>query len=766
MDENIGLTSEEALRRIEQYGPNTLPEEKRHPLALFLQKFWAPIPWMLEMIIVMEISLNKFPEALIIFALLLFNASLSFFQEDRAKKALLLLKSRLEVQARALRDGQWKLLSAKELVPGDSILIRMGDIIPADVKIVSGHLLIDQSALTGESMPVDAEAGKIGYAGSIAKHGEAFATVQATGKNTYFGKTAEIVRIAKAPSHLEKAIFLIIKYLIILDAILVFAVFIYGFHRALPVNDLILFSLLLLVASVPVALPATYTLATAIGSQELIKSGVLVTRLSAIEEAAAMNILCVDKTGTITKNILEISDAHSYSSFTKGDLLFLAGAACEEATQDPLDLAILQSLKNETSIYSSMHRIGFIPFDPENKYSEAIVHFSGEEFYVRKGAPSELIQQSGYAKDIEKLAENGSRVLAVVFGKKNELNPVGLIAFKDQLREDSKQTLQELSDLGIRIVMITGDTAATARSIAKELEIGCKVLLRDEIYKGAEGEISKADIIAGVFPEDKFHIISLLQKEGYICGMTGDGVNDAPALKKAEVGIAVSNAGDVAKASASLILTRPGLVDILEAVKTSRRIYQRMLTYTLNKIIKTLEIAFLLGLGLIFFDNFIISQLLIVLLLFANDFMTMSISTDNASYSRKPDKWDIQKLISVGSLFALFTLGLSFLILLYGRDHLLLSLSQLQTLVFLMLVFTGQFTIYLVRERNHFWHSRPSYWMIASSIFDLTVASTLAISGILMTSLSAHIVLGVLILIGLYFALLDFLKVRVCLHYF
>ncbi len=760
-----GLSSNEALRQRKKYGSNALPEEKSHPLVIFLQKFWAPIPWMLELIIVLQLTLGKFTQAWIIFILLVFNAALSFFQEDKAKKALLLLKRRLSIQARILRDGQWKLLPAEDLVPEDIIFIQMGDILPADVILLSGRLSIDQSALTGESLPANAEEGNKGYAGSIIKHGEAYAKVLATGKNTYYGKTAEIMLAAKRPSHLQQTIFQIIKYLISFDALLVLIVFVYAVHHQFLLADTLAFCLLLLVASVPVALPAMYTLSTALGSLELGKAGVLVTHLTAIEEAAGMTVLCVDKTGTITKNTLEVTELHPYEPYSQDDLLVLAFFACEEATQDPIDLAIIKAAQNLHSSFTSAKKESFIPFDPARKCTEAVIIHANKTIHVLMGLPSELLKKAGSHEkilmDVEKMGETGARVLAVAVNMDGALKPVGLIACLDLPREDAKKSIEKLQALGIKVIMITGDSAPTARAIAAQVGLGTQVIHREELEQKQPDEIAQADIIAGVFPEDKFKIIQQLQKKGHICGMTGDGVNDAPALKKAEVGIAMSNATDVAKASASLILTRPGLEDVIEAIKTSRRIYQRMLTYTLNKIIKTLEISVLLGLGLILFNNFIISQLLIVLLLIANDFMTMSIATDNVSYSQKPERWNIRKLTGIGGLFAFFTLALSFMILFTGERILHLFMEQIRTLIFLTLVLTGQATIYLVRERDHFWHSRPSSWMISSSLLDISLVVLLASFGILMAPLKISTIAGLVAAIGIYFILLDFLKVKV-----
>lgn len=764
MDALKGLTSEEAQCRLQKDGMNILPEEKHHPLLVFLSKFWAPVPWMLEVIIFLEVFLGKFTEAWVIGGLVFFNAVLSFSEEGKAKNALRLLRNKLKVQSRVFRDQQWTLLPAQELVSEDIILIRMGDIVPADVELLEGHVMIDQSAITGESLPVESRQGGAAYAGSVIKHGEAYAKVKSTGEKTYYGKTAEIMRSTKTPSHLEKTIFSIVRALVIFDLVLISFLVIYSSFLGISLSEIIPFSLLLLVASVPVALPATYALATALGSMELAKEGILITRLSTIEEAAAMNILCIDKTGTITQNCLHVSKVYSYPPYTDKDLLVLASLSCEEATQDPLDLAILREAKECSSEYCIAERIEFVPFDPDKKCSEAIVRYKGQLLHVFKGAPLELLKRIKEGPDLSKeivtMSSDGSRILGVAFEVNGHLKFIGLIALQDLPVETSKEAIKEIHDLGIRVMMMTGDSLPTALSIGKQVGIGSKALAREELRLSSKQKIAETDVVAGIFPEDKFHLIQSLQASGYVCGMTGDGVNDAPALKKAEVGIAVSNATDVAKAAASLVLTNPGLIDIIKAIKASRQIYQRMMTYTLNKIVKTLQIAILLGIGLIITNQFVISQLLIVLLLFANDFMTMSISTDRVSFSQKPDKWNIKKLTLIGGVFAAMILVLSFFILFAGVNYLHLPLPELQTLIFLTLVFTGQAIIYLVRERKHFWHSMPSSWMIGCSVLDIVLVSILAVKGVWMAPIPLILVLKLLASIAVYFVFLDFIKVK------
>ncbi len=759
-----GLTSGEAAKRLQEYGLNTVRQERANPLWAFLGKFWAPVPWMLEATIALQLFLGKTVEAIIIAILLGFNSVLSFFEEARSSNALALLRKRLSSQARVLRDGRWQLLAAQELVPGDVIHLRMGDIAPADVHLIQGEVLLDQSALTGESLPVEASGGGTTYAGAIVKRGEATGEVTATGQRTYFGKTAELVRSAKTVSHLQQIVFTVVKYMVVLDAFLAAVLLIYSLITGIALTEMIPFVLMLLVASVPVALPATFTLATALGAQELAKSGVLITRLSAIEEAAAMDVLCSDKTGTITKNQMALAAAWPFDPYHEDELLRFAALASDDATQDPIDVAIRSAAQRRGLLSGTWQRLSFIPFDSQTKRSEALFQHDGAPLRVVKGAPQPIAALVSGAPDltsgVERLAADGYRVLAVAAGTKDALYLAGLLALADAPREDSRQLVQSLKNLGVRVMMVTGDGAATARAVATQVGIGGRACA-PEILRGERviENVRACDVIAGVFPEDKFRLVQALQQNGHATGMTGDGVNDAPALKQAEVGIAVANATDVAKAAASIVLTNPGLTDVLAAVTTSRRIYQRMLTYTLNKIAKTIEIAIYLSLGMILTGTFVVTPLLIVLLLFTNDFVTMSIATDRVSFSSKPDRWHIRTLVLTGGVLAGLILVLSFSVFFGGRDLLRLPLPQLQTLVFLMLVFTGQGNVYLVRERRHFWNSRPSRWLVVSSCADIAVVSFMASKGILMAAISPTLILGLLAVVLFFLILVDCFKV-------
>jgi H+-transporting ATPase len=762
----LGLSSAEAQVRLQQFGPNAMPEEHRQPLQAFLRKLWGPVPWMLEVAIVLELIIGHFTQAIIISLLLIFNAVISFLQENRAQNALALLQKRLTIQVRVLRDNAWQLLTADRLVPGDVVHLRMGDFVPADVKLIDGQLSADQSTLTGETLPVELATGNRAHAGSTVQQGEATAEVTATGAKTQFGKTAELVRVAKTASHLETTILGIVKYLIALDVLLVIGVFIYAIVTALPLVDVIPFALMLLIASVPVALPATFTLASALGSQELAKHGVLVTRLSAIEEAAGMDVLCSDKTGTITQNQLVLAAIRPESTFTEDEVLRWAALGSDAASQDPIDRAILKAAEDRYLLAEQAKRLSFLPFDSSTKRTEATVAIDQRVLRIVKGFPPAVTELVGQGCDpsrtVADLAARGQRVLAIAVGEEHHLQLAGLIGLYDPPREDSAKLIRSLTEeLGVRVVMITGDTLETARAVAAEVGLGDKACAAEAIRQASTKDELSCDVVAGVLPEDKYHLVQAFQRAGHVVGMTGDGVNDAPALKQAEVGIAVSSATDVARAAASAVLTEPGLANVWSAVTIGRQIYQRMLTYTYNKIIKTFQIVLFLSFGLFLTGTFVITPRLVVLLLFTNDFATMSLAADRVSYSRRPDRWHIRPIVIGSLVLAVAWLIFAFGIYAAGRDVFRLPLAELQTLVFVMLVFTGQANIYLVRERDHFWKSVPGRPLLISTLVDLLLVFVFASQGILMAPIAPALLLGLLILTALYAVGLDVVKIQV-----
>jgi H+-transporting ATPase len=751
-----GLTENEAGNRIAEYGLNEVREERENSLVRFLKKFWAPVPWMLEITALLTFILGKYLSLYIIIFLLFFNSFVSYVQEHNAENAVELLKRKLSINARVKRDGQWKAVPARNLVPGDVVRVRLGDIVPADIKIIEGQVLVDQSMLTGESMPVDKGAGDTVFSGSTVKRGELNGLVTTTGKNTYFGRTTELVQSASAESHLEQLILNIVKYLIVLDVLLVVSLTAYSILLNVSLTDILPFSLVVLIASVPVALPVTFTIAMAVGALELSSKGVLVSRLTAVEDAASMDTLCLDKTGTITVNELAVRDPQPFNC----DLALLmryASLASDAASQDPIDSAILDYARRMKLDIDYSERRLFVPFDPSTKRTEAFVSEGGSELRIVKGAPQVISSIAGHEAEIEKetreFSKKGYRTIAVAAGRNGKMEFAGIIPLYDPPRSDSRKFISDIKSLSIKPIMITGDNEAIAELVVDETGIGKKVCRGSEARHDA-GRIFECDSFAEVYPEDKYDIVTALQSSGHVTGMTGDGVNDAPALKKAEVGIAVANATDVAKASASIVLTHAGLEDIVEAVRSGRRIYQRMLTYTLNKIIKTLQVAIFLTVSFFIVRFLVTTPSDVILLLFANDFVTMSVATDNVRYSQKPEKWNVGSLVG-SSVFLAVPVILEMFFTLWLGIHLGMSIREIQTFVFDGLVFTGQFTIYMVRERGRFWASLPGKYLLAASASDIVFITLISTYGFLVTPVPFQYVVLILLFTFVFMALTD-----------
>ncbi|NNN00647.1 MAG: plasma-membrane proton-efflux P-type ATPase [Acidimicrobiaceae bacterium] len=778
MSENVrGLSAVEAARRLAVNGPNAIAEVRENRLAAFAQKFWAPVPWLLEVTVVLELILGNLVQAGVFALLLVFNAVLSATQEGRAQVAVDLLRARLDVNARVLRDGQWTLVRASELVVGDVVHVRQGDLVPADLTMSDGLVELDQSALTGESQSKGVGPGEPGYSGSVVVKGEATGEVGAVGAATYFGRTAQLVSAAQAPGNMERLVFGVVRALMGFALLVVVLVGVDGIIRATPLHELVPFVLILVIASVPVALPATFTLATALGSREMSQHRVLVTRLAAIEEAASMEVLCTDKTGTLTQNVLVVESLWAQAPFDEDHVLQVAAAASDAATEDPLDLAVLKQF-SERQLPTLGPRVSFTPFDPATKHSESVVTTSDGALRVVKGAPQIVAalanaDVSQLAAHVDVLAASGARVLGVAEGPVGEsLRFVGLVGLSDPARDDAPQLVENLHRMGIHVVMLTGDSLATARAIASRVGIGERVGAAEALRSAEAQPVHRAragderpwdhadwkDVYAEVLSEDKMRLIASLQAQSIVVGMTGDGVNDAPALKSAEVGVAVSSATDVAKAAASLVLIDPGLANMVSAVEVSRRIHQRMLTYTLNKVIKTLQISVFLGVGFVVYGRFVTTPTLVVLMLLANDFPTMSLATDHVRSPNHPQRWRVGSLIGASLGFAGPLVLLSFALWWFATVALHLDLAQMQTMVFVWLVCSGQATIYLVREREHFWHSRPSTWLAVSSVIDLVVVVLLALSGLMMSSIGAGTLAAVIGLSLAYLVVVDQLK--------
>ncbi len=758
-----GLTSDEARRRLAEFGPNAVSEEAPPRWRTYLAKFWSPILWLLEAAMVVEIGLGKYIEAAVIAGLLLFNAALGLIQEGRAGEALSALKKRLAPTALARRDGEWVKLPASELVPGDAIRLPLGALVPADARLVSGTVMVDQSMLTGESVPVDANPADAVYAGSLVRRGQAIAEVTATGTRTYFGRSAELVRTAHSASTEQIAIFSATRNLAFVNGAVAIGIVVYAYAMALPARDLVPLALTVLLATIPAALPATFTLSSAFGAQTLARRGVLLTRLPALHEAAAMEVLCADKTGTLTRNELKVVEVMPLAGFDRTRVLALASFASSAADPDPIDAAVWTAAK--AAAHATAERlVRFVPFDPATKSSEAfVIDQDGTEHRIIKGA-FEVISKSGEVPGnaralVDSLAEQGHRVIAVAFGSPNALRLVGLIAVSDPPREDSERLITELREMGVRTVMVTGDSATTAAAIARKVGIAGEVC-SPELLLG-EQIAESCGIFARVVPELKFKLVQALQRFGHVVGMCGDGVNDAPALRQAQIGIAVSSATDVAKAAAGMVLTEPGLAGIVFAVREGRVGFRRLLTYTLNMLTKKIEIVLFLAVGLVLTGQAVMTPVMMVLMLVTNDVLAMSLTTDRASPSPSPSVWRMRNVTGAAIVLGACKLAFSTAMLAMAKYQFGLGPTALQTFAFVTILFGSQGLIYVLRERRHIWSSMPGKWVFASSAADIGIATMLALSGTLMAPLPWRLVLAILVAAAAFTLILDQIKRQV-----
>lgn len=773
-----GLSAASAEKRIAQFGYNEIREERVNPVAEFLRRYWGPMPWLLEISIVLTLILRHYTESAIIFALLTINAVIGYRQSSSSHKAVEMLKKKLEIKVKVLRNGAWSRLDARELVPGDVIALKLGDLIPADAFLLRGELSVDQSALTGESMPVSAGPSDVLYSGSVVKRGEAGCVVLNTGTDTYFGKTAELVKTAKPKSKQEELMLTIVRYMMYLGIAASAVVTIYGVYLHKDVLFILSFVVIFLIGAVPVALPAVLTIVQAAGATELSKKGVLVTKLDCIEDAASIDIFCFDKTGTITQNCLSVVDCVPSAVFQKEELIWMAAQASREEGMDPIDAAVLAYAEKAGLKADFSKRTAFVPFSPETKRTEATVSKDGKELKVLKGAVPTVLSLCGGMDDAETQAirraddtfsEKGFRSLAVAVSEGGETRFAGLLAIADPPREDSARMISRVRALGIKPIMITGDSAPIAREVAKQVGIGGNILRAAELKDRSREEqlqmIRDSDGFAEVFPENKYQIVKLLQESGHMVGMTGDGVNDAPALKQAELGTAVCEATDVAKASASIILTQPGLGEIIDAVTVSRETYQRMLTWVINKITKVVEVVLLFTVGFFWLQNTLVSLLGMSLLVFANDFVTMSIATDRVKSTASPNKWNLRDITAssfcLGILFALEDLLVVWICIHSFR----LPFESLQTAVLLTLVFNTQCRILIVRERRHFWTSRPSTYLLTVNLLTILAFSLFGAFGLMVPAVSPRLLFVILGIVVACVLAIDFFKFRLFRHF-
>ncbi len=745
-----GLSQAEAQQRLAQYGPNELVEKKTNLLLKFLGYFWGPIPWMIEAAVILSGVVRHWPDFFIIFLLLVTNAVVGFWEERQAGNEIAALKAKLAVKARVIRDGKWINPEARELVPGDVIRLRLGDIVPADARLLEGDSVeIDQSALTGESLPVEKKSGEPVFSGSILRRGEIGALVYATGEHTYFGRTAQLVQEAHSVSHFQKAVLKIGNYLIALAVVLVAAIIAVAIFRGDPVLSTLQFALVLTVAAIPVAMPTVLSVTMAVGARLLAKKKAIVSRLVAIEELAGVDVLCADKTGTLTQNKLTLGEPFCLNHLS-ADQVILGGALASRAdNNDPIDLAVLGGVKSkdELKAYQVVH---FLPFDPVHKRTEATVKGpDGKTFKTTKGAPQVILALSanaGQAKAavdqaVDGFAARGFRSLGVAReDQEGKWQFQGVLPLFDPPRDDAKQTIATALAMGVKVKMVTGDALAIAKETARNLGLGTNILdagclgdSKKQETEAVSAEIDRADGFAQVFPEHKFHIVDILQRRGHIVGMTGDGVNDAPALKKADCGIAVSSATDAARAAAAIVLTTPGLSVIIDAIKESRRIFQRMNSYAIYRIAETLRVLFFMTLAILVFNFYPVTAVMIVMLALLNDGAILSIAYDNVRYKDQPEAWNMRLVLGISTVlgvvgvvaaFGLFWLGLR----VFHLDH-----ARIQTLMYLKLSVAGHLTIFLTRTRGPFWSIRPARILWIAVLGTQIVATLIAVYGLFMT---------------------------------
>jgi len=747
-----GLSQAEAQKRLTQYGPNEIAEKKTNPFLKFLTYFWGPIPWMIEAAVILSGIVRHWLDFFIILFLLFSNAVVAFWEEHQAGNEIAALRAKLATKARVLRDGKWVTPKVSELVPGDVIRLRLGDIVPADARLLAGDpVQVDQSALTGESLPATRKPGEAVFSGSIIKRGETDAMVYATGTHTYFGKTAQLVQEAHTVSHFQRAVLKIGNYLIILAVALVAVIVTVALFRHDPILSTLEFALVLLVAAIPVAMPTVLSVTMAVGARLLARKQAIVTKLSAIEELAGVDVLCSDKTGTLTQNKLTLGDPFCVNNVPADQVILWAALASRGEDKDTIDLAVIGGVKDDKTLksYQVLH---FVPFDPVHKRTEATVKGSdGKQFKVAKGAPQVILQMATNLADVKpavekavnEFAARGFRSLGVARADQDDKwQFVGVLPMSDPPREQAKATIASAVQMGVKVKMVTGDQLAIAKEMSRELGMGTNILdatvlrdAKDQQSTQSAAAIEKADGFAQVFPEDKYNIVDVLQKHGHIVGMTGDGVNDAPALKQADCGIAVSGATDAARAAADIVLLASGLSVIIDAVKESRRIFQRMNSYAIYRIAETLRVLFFMTLAILVFNFYPVTAVMIVMIAVLNDGAILSIAYDNVHYSDKPEKWNMRLVLGVSTVLGVIGVVAAFGLFYLAERVFHFDHAHVQTLMYLKLSVAGHLTIFLTRTRGPFWSIRPARILWIAVLGTQAVATLIAVYGLFMTPL-------------------------------
>ena len=747
-----GLSQAEAAKRLAQYGPNEIKEKKDNLFLKFLSYFWGPIPWMIEAAVILSGVVKHWLDFFVILFLLFSNALVAFWEEHQAGNEIVALRAKLATTARVLRDGKWATPKVADLVPGDVIRLRLGDIVPADARLLAGDpVQVDQSALTGESLPATRKPGEAVFSGSIIKRGETDAMVYATGTHTYFGKTAELVQDAHTVSHFQRAVLKIGNYLIVLAVALVALIVTVALFRHDPTLSTLEFALVLLVAAIPVAMPTVLSVTMAVGARLLAKKQAIVTKLSAIEELAGVDVLCSDKTGTLTQNKLTLGDPFCVNGVAADQIILDAALASRAEDKDTIDLAVIAGVKDDKELkkYQIVH---FQPFDPVHKRTEATVKGAdGKQFKVAKGAPQVILQMATNIADVKAevdkavndFAARGFRSLGVARADQDDKwQFVGVLPMSDPPREQAKATIASAVQMGVKVKMVTGDQLAIAKEMSRQLGMGTNILdatvlrdAKDQPSAQSAASIDNADGFAQVFPEDKYNIVEVLQKHGHIVGMTGDGVNDAPALKQADCGIAVSGATDAARAAADIVLLASGLSVIIDAIKESRRIFQRMNSYAIYRIAETLRVLFLMTLAILVFNFYPVTAVMIVMIAVLNDGAILSIAYDNVHYSDKPEKWNMRLVLGISTVLGVIGVVAAFGLFYLAERVFHLDRTHAQTLMYLKLSVAGHLTIFLTRTRGPFWSIRPARILWIAVLGTQAVATLIAVYGLFMTPL-------------------------------
>lgn len=752
VDPTLGLSDEEAKKRLLESGPNAIEEKKESLLKKIFLFFWGPIPWMIELAAIISGLLERWPDFILIMALLFINAILGFVHEYQADSAIEALKNTLALKARVLRAGKWRDIPAKDLTPGDIISVKLGNIIPADIKLLEGeYLSVDQAALTGESLPVDKKVSDTAFSSTIVKLGEMKALVTSTGMNTFFGKTAKLIQSAKTISHFQQAVvnigrFLIIATLSIVAIILVVALYKMhydsNFHKTY--GQIAIFLLVLVVAGIPVALPAVMSVTMAIGAHMMAKMKAIVSKLIAIEELAGMNILCSDKTGTLTKNELTLGELETFDLCENEELIQIASLASKRDQPDAIDQAILTGLKDQAAL-KDYKVTKFIPFDPVNKRTEAIVEKAGKSFSVSKGAPQkiiELVKSSNeeiekYNRVIDQLASKGYRTLGVAKKENDQWKFMGIIPLFDPPREDTKETIAAAREMGVEVKMVTGDHVAIAKEIAANLDLGTNIAPMEEVFSENKSKEEREHLLdtmngfAEVFPEHKFQIVKYLQQCGHTVGMTGDGVNDAPALKQADIGIAVSKATDAARSAADLVLTEPGLIVIIKAIEEARRIFGRLKSYAMYRVSETCRLLMFLLFSILAFDTQPLSAIMIILIALLNDIPIMTIAYDHMEVSKTPTSWNMKEVLVISIGLAIVGVVSTFGLYWIGLNVWKLSQIQCSTLAFMGILCGGNLTIYLTRNKGAlFSKPLPQKTFFLATLFSQVVGTLVSVYGL------------------------------------